>query len=128
MATRIRERAIAHKENADKRPSATVKYAGVSAKKAGLICDMVRGKGLGQAVGLLENSNNAAAAVIKKLVLSAAANAENNNGMDVAQLYVAEIYANQGPTLKRIEARAQGRASRIRRRTSHITVVLDVRA
>ena len=128
MATRIRERAAVHAENKDLRPKATAKYISMSSSKIKRLVDLVRGKPLAQAVGILENTSSGASDIVKKVMLSAAANAENNLEMDPSKLYVAEIYANQGPTLKRIRARAKGSASRIRKRSSHITVILDERA
>ncbi len=86
--------------------------------------DLIRGKKLGEALNILQYTPNAGAALIEKVVRSAAANAEHNHGMAVADLYVAEAYVDQGPTLKRVMPRARGRADRIRKRTSHLTVVL----
>ena len=103
---------------------ATAKYVRVSPRKAGQICSLVRGKNVDEALAILKFTPRGAASIIAKVVKSAKANAENNHEMDVEKLYVAEIFANQGPTLKRIMPRAQGRAFRIRKRTSHITVVL----
>ena len=80
---------------------------------------------MGEALSILEHTPKAASEPVAKLLKSAMANAENNLGMNPDSLYVAEIYANQGPTLKRFRPRAQGRAYRIRKRTSHISVVLD---
>ncbi|NLN97522.1 MAG: 50S ribosomal protein L22 [Eubacteriaceae bacterium] len=103
---------------------ATVKYIRVSSTKAKLVADMIRGKKLGEALNVLALTPNKAAKVIEKVVLSAAANAENNYEMDPTKLYIAEINANQGPTIKRYRARARGSASVIKKRTSHITAVL----
>ena len=111
----------------DTRPSATLSYARVSVQKACFVLDAIRGKDLQTALGIVTYNPRYASSLIKKLLESAAANAENNNGMDPANLYVAECYANKGPTMKRIQPRAQGRAYRIEKRTSHITVVLDER-
>ncbi|MPN57624.1 50S ribosomal protein L22 [bioreactor metagenome] len=86
---------------------------------------MIRGKSFAEAQAILEFTPKAASEVVKKVLQSAAANAENNLDMSRDSLFVAEVYANQGPTLKRFRPRAQGRASRIKKRTSHITVVLD---
>ncbi len=112
-------------ENKDTRPSATVSYARVSVTKACFVLDAIRGKSVAQALGILAYNNRYASKVIEKLLKSAIANAENNNGMKAEDLYVAECYANKGPTMKRIQPRAQGRAYRIEKRTSHITIVLD---
>ncbi|MCR5148905.1 MAG: 50S ribosomal protein L22 [Eubacterium sp.] len=112
-------------ENKDTRPSAKVSYARVSVTKACYVLDAIRGKDVTSALGILAYNNRYASSVIYKLLKSAVANAENNNGMKASDLYVAECYANKGPTMKRIHPRAQGRAYRIEKRTSHITVVLD---
>ncbi|HBE09895.1 MAG: 50S ribosomal protein L22 [Eubacterium sp.] len=112
-------------ENKDTRPSAKVSYARVSVTKACFVLDAIRGKDVTSALGILAYNNRYASSVIYKLLKSAVANAENNNGMKASDLYVAECYANKGPTMKRIHPRAQGRAYRIEKRTSHITVVLD---
>ena len=111
----------------DTRPSATLSYARVSVQKACFVLDAIRGKDLQTALGIVTYNPRYASSVIKKLLESAAANAENNNGMDPAKLYVEECYANQGPTMKRVRPRAQGRAYRIEKRMSHITVVLNER-
>ena len=111
----------------DTRPSATLSYARVSVQKACFVLDAVRGKDLETALGIVTYNPRYASSLIKKLLESAAANAENNNGMDPAKLYVEECYANQGPTMKRVRPRAQGRAYRIEKRMSHITVVLNER-
>ena len=109
----------------DTRPSATLSYARVSVQKACFVLDAIRGKDLQTALGIVTYNPRYASSLVKKLLESAAANAENNNGMDPAKLYVEECYANQGPTMKRVRPRAQGRAYRIEKRMSHITVVLN---
>ena len=109
----------------DNRPSAKLSYARVSVQKACFVLDAIRGKDVTTALGILTYSPRYASSVIKKLLESAIANAENNNGMNRANLYVAECYAGSAPTMKRIQPRAQGRAYRILKRNSHITVVLD---
>ena len=109
----------------DLRPSAKLSYARVSVQKACFILDAIRGKDLNTALGIVTYNPRYASALVKKLLESAAANAENNNNMDRDTLYVAECFANKGPTMKRIHPRAQGRAYRIEKRTSHITVILD---
>ena len=111
----------------DTRPSATLSYARVSVQKACFVLDAIRGKDLQTALGIVTYNPRYASSLIKKLLESAAANAENNNGMDPAKLYVEECYANQGPTMKSVRPRAQGRAYRIEKRMSHITVVLNER-
>ena len=107
------------------RPSAKLSYARVSVQKACFVLDAIRGKDVQTALAILEYNPRYASSLIKKLLESAIANAENNNGMNRENLYVAECYANKGPTMKRIQPRAQGRAYRIEKRMSHITVVLD---
>ena len=125
MATRIREKARVRHENADKRPRAIARYVRISSSKAGIVCDLIRGKKADDALAILMYTPKAAAPVMEKLLLSAIANAENNLSMDRGSLYVAEVYANPGPTLKRYVARSRGSASPMLRRTSHITIVLD---
>ncbi len=103
---------------------AKLSYARISSRKVKIVIDLIRNKPVGEALAILKLTPKGAAPIVEKLLNSAIANAENNHNMDVTKLYVSEIYANQGPTLKRIMPRAQGRAFRIRKRTSHITVVL----
>jgi len=105
-----------------------LKHARVSSRKAKLVIDLIRNKGIDEAYGILKYTPRNAAEIIEKLLKSAESNAVNNNGMDRDSLYVAECYATQGPTLKRIAPRAQGRAFRIHKRTSHLTLVLKERA
>ena len=109
----------------DTRPSAKLSYARVSVQKACFVLDAIRGKDVQTAMAILEYNPRYASSIIKKLLKSAIDNAENNNGMSAENLYIAECYANQGPTMKRVRPRAQGRAYRIEKRMSHITVVLD---
>ena len=109
----------------DTRPSAKLSYARVSVTKACFVLDAIRGKDVNQALAILEYNPRYASSLVKKLLQSAIANAENNNGMKAENLYVAECYANKGPIMKRVRPRAQGRAYRIEKRMSHITVVLD---
>lgn len=125
MATRQKTKAAARKENADKRPRAVAKYIRISPYKVRIVLDTIRGKSYEEAVALLTYSKNGAAAAVLKVLNSAAANAENNLNMSKRDLFVAETYADQGPTLKRIQPRAQGRAFSILKRTSHITVILE---
>ena len=113
--------------NKDTRPSAKLSYARVSVQKACFVLDAIRGKDVESAIGILTYNPRYASSVILKLLQSAIANAENNNGMNADNLYVAACYADKGPTMKRIQPRAQGRAYRIEKRTSHITIVLDER-
>jgi len=114
-------------ENKDTRPKAKVSYARVSVQKACFVLDAIRGKDVETALGILAYNPRYASTVIEKVLKSAIANAENNNGMDVSKLYIQECYANQAPTMKRIRPRAQGRAYRILKRLSHISVVLNER-
>ncbi len=118
----------ARNEVKDNRPSAKLSYARISTTKACFVLDAIRGKDVESALALLNYSPRYASTVIKKLLESAIANAENNNGLSRDNLYIAECYANKGPTMKRIQPRAQGRAYRIEKRMSHITVVLDEKA
>ena len=111
----------------DTRPSAKLSYARVSVQKACFVLDAIRGKDVTTAKAILEYNPRYASSLIKKLLDSAIANAENNNGMNPENLYVAACFANKGPTMKRIHPRAQGRAYRIEKRMSHITIVLDER-
>ena len=113
--------------NKDTRPSAKLSYARVSVTKACFVLDAIRGKDLETALAVVTYNPRYASSLVKKLLESAAANAENSNGMKRENLYVAECYANKGPTMKRVRPRAQGRAYRIEKRMSHITVVLDER-
>ena len=114
-------------ENRETRPSAKLSYARVSVQKACFVLDAIRGKDVQSALALLEYNPRYASSIIKKLLESAVANAENNNGMNAENLYIAECFANKGPTMKRVKPRAQGRAYRIEKRMSHITIVLDER-
>ncbi|NMB95528.1 MAG: 50S ribosomal protein L22 [Clostridiaceae bacterium] len=106
---------------------ATIKYVRISSRKAKIVLDIIRGKDINEAYGILKHTPKAASAIILKLLQSAEANAVNNNELDRDSLYVAEAYANQGPTYKRVRPRARGSAFRIRKRTSHITLVLKER-
>ena len=110
--------------NKDTRPSAKLSYARVSVQKACFVLDAIRGKDVQSAIGILTYNPRYASSVILKLLNSAVANAENNNNMDVSRLYVSDCNVGAGPTLKRIQARAQGRAYRINKRTSHITITV----
>ncbi len=103
---------------------AKLKYARISARKFKIVIDLIRGKQVDEAIAILRNTPKAASEPVEKLVKSAIANAENNNGMKRDNLYIKEIYANQGPTAKRVRPAPQGRAYRVRKRTSHVTVVL----
>ena len=113
--------------NKDQRPSAKLSYARVSVQKACFVLDAIRGKDVATALGILAYNPRYASTLIEKLLKSAIANAENNNGMDLNKLYIQECYANCAPTMKRIHPRSQGRAYRILKRMSHITIVLNER-
>jgi large subunit ribosomal protein L22 len=110
-------------------PSAVAKarFVRVSATKARRVIDLVRGKPVTEALDILRWAPQAASEPVAKVIASAAANAQNNEGLDPSTLVVATVYADEGPTAKRIRPRAQGRAFRIRKRTSHITVVVESR-
>ena len=127
MAKNQREKALKIEENRDKRPKAVAKHVRISPYKVRIVLDLIRGKNYVEAVALLENLQKSASEPIKKVLMSAAANAEHNLGMSKDNLYVAACYADQGPTLKRVMPRAQGRAFRIMKRTSHITLVVKER-
>jgi large subunit ribosomal protein L22 len=103
---------------------AILRSARISAQKVRLVADQVRGMPVGSATNLLAFSNKKAAHLVKKLLLSAVANAENNLGADVDELLISKIFVDEGPSLKRMHARAKGRGNRITKRTSHITVVV----
>ena len=107
--------------------NATAKYLRVSARKARLVIDLIRGKSVAQATAILMQTPKAASEPVLKLLKSAAANAENNHQMDPEKLYVSACYANPGPIIKRIMPRAQGRAYRINKRTSHVTIAVSER-
>ena len=103
---------------------ATLRYARISPRKVGIVCDLIRGKSVAQATAILMTTPKAASELLLKLLKSAAANAENNHQMDPEKLYVSKTFATPGPIIKRIRPRAQGRAFRINKRTSHITVAV----
>ena len=106
---------------------AKARFVRVSATKARRVIDLVRGKSVSDALDILRWSPQAASEPVAKVIASAAANAQNNEGLDPSTLVVATVYADEGPTAKRIRPRAQGRAFRIRKRTSHITVIVESR-
>ena len=107
--------------------SAVAKYVGISASKARRVINLVRGKTVEEALDILRWAPQSASEPVSKVIASAAANAQNNSGLDPRSLVVATVYADEGPTAKRIRPRAQGRAFRIRKRTSHITVIVESR-
>ena len=128
MATRSKAKALVRAENKDRRPKAIAKYIRISPSKVQIVLDLSRGQSYKDAVAILKTSAKSAAEPILKCMNSAAANAEVNLGMNKDVLYVAECYADQGPTLKRMQPVSRGRGYRILKRTSHITVILDERA
>lgn len=125
MATRSKQKALARKNSAEKRPHATARFVRISPFKVRVVLDIIKGKLVTEAIAILKNTPKAASEPLLKLVNSAAANGVNNQNLDLNSLYIAECYADEGPTLKRIQPVSKGRAYRINKRTSHITVVLD---
>ena len=103
---------------------AHAKYLRISPRKVKIVADLIRGKSVSQATAILMTTPKAASEYLLKLLNSAAANAENNHSMDPEKLYISEIYATPGPIIKRIMPRSQGRAYRINKRTSHVTLVV----
>jgi large subunit ribosomal protein L22 len=104
---------------------AIAKSVRIAPRKVRLVVDLIRGKGVGEALAILKFTPKASSPVVEKVLKSAVANAEHNLGLDSNNLFVSEVFVDQGATLKRFRPRAQGRASRIHKRTSHITVVLS---
>lgn len=127
MATRSKTKAAARLQDKDTRPHAYARYIRISPYKVRSVIDLVRGKSYNEAVAILTSIQKSSSDVVKKVIDSAAANAEHNNNLAKKDLFVAEIFADQGPTLKRVMPRARGSADRILKRTSHITVILDTR-
>ncbi len=107
--------------------TAVARYVGISATKARRVIDLIRGKSVEDALDILRWAPQSASEPLAKVIASAAANAQNNDGLDPTTLVVATVFADEGPTAKRIRPRAQGRAFRIRKRTSHITVIVESR-
>ena len=128
MATRSKAKALVRAENKDRRPKAIAKYIRISPSKVHVVLDLIRGRDYNEAVAILKTTAKAATEPVLKCLNSAAANAEVNNGMNKDNLYVAECFADQGPTLKRMHPVSRGTGYRILKRTSHITVILDERA
>ncbi|MBR0283030.1 MAG: 50S ribosomal protein L22 [Oscillibacter sp.] len=112
----------------NKEASAYLHYVRISPRKVQIVCDLIRGKDTGTAMAILMQTPKAAAEPLQKLLKSAVANAENNFGMDPEKLMVTEVFATPGPILKRIMPRAQGRAYRINKRTSHVTLSVAEKA
>ena len=111
-------------ENKVLEATAILRFARISARKVKIVADLIRGKKVDEALAIVKFTPKASSEIIENLLKSAIANAENNHGMNRGNLIVSEIYANQGPTMKRIRPAAKGSASRIRKRTSHITIKL----
>ena len=128
MAKNTREKTKKIAENKDKRPYATARHIRMSPYKVRRALALIRGKSVNEAAAILEYANIVSAEPVKKVLLSAAANAEHNFGMDRGDLVVAEAFADQGPTLKRMQPVSKGRGHSILKRTSHITVILDVQS
>ncbi|MDQ0340191.1 large subunit ribosomal protein L22 [Caldalkalibacillus uzonensis] len=103
---------------------AVARFVRIAPRKVRLVIDLIRGKQVGEAIAILRHTPKAASPVVEKLLKSAIANAEHNYNMNPDDLVISKIYCDEGPTLKRFRPRAMGRASRINKRTSHITVVL----
>ncbi len=97
----------------------------IAPRKARLVVDLIRGKDVDEAISILKYTNKAASPIVEKVLKSAVANAEHNYEMDVNNLYICKAYVDEGPTLKRYRPRAQGRATQINKRTSHITIVVS---
>jgi large subunit ribosomal protein L22 len=125
MASRTASKAALHAQNRDMRPKAKAKYIRITSRKVKIVVDLIRGKQVDEALAILNFTPKAASPVVAKVLTSAIANAENNLHMNRADLKVAEVYADPGPTLKRFVARSRGSASPMLKRTSHITVILD---
>lgn len=125
MATRQRERTARKQETKDNRPRAIARYVRVSPRKVKAVIDLIRGLSVPDALAVLDGTARGAVEPVTKVLNSAVANAENNLELPADTLFVAECFADQGPTLKRYRPRAKGRATRIRKRTSHITIILD---
>ena len=127
MAGNMKKKAERVEERREKRPYAVAKYIRVSPYKVRTVLDLIRGKSVREAQAILETCTNAGAEPAKKVLMSAVANAEHNQGMDRGDLIVAECFANGGTHLKRMQPVSKGRGHAILKRTSHITVILDVK-
>ena len=127
MATNMNKKTQRVEANREKRPYAVAKYIRVSPYKVRTVLALIRGKDYKEAKAILEHSVNDSALAVKKVLMSAAANAEHNMGLDKNDLYVAECFADGGQMLKRMQPVSKGRGHAILKRTSHITVILDVK-
>lgn len=126
MASNMKAKTARVEAKREKRPYATAKYIRISPYKVRTVLALIRGKSVAEATAILTYCNKLGAEPVKKVLLSAAANAEHNNGMDRGDLYVAECYADGGQSYKRMQPVSKGRGHAILKRTSHITVILDV--
>lgn len=126
MAGNMKKKAARIEEKREKRPYAVAKYIRISPYKVRTVLDLIRGKSVKEAKAILEHITNGGAEPTKKVLMSAVANAEHNLGMDRDDLIVAECYANGGTSLKRMQPVSKGRGHAILKRTSHITIILDV--
>ncbi len=127
MSKRMKEKTEKRRAEKDLRPRAHANYIRISPTKVRVVLNTVRGKSVNEALGMLKATPKAASGIVYKVIASAAANAEHNNNLARNDLYVAEIYADGGPILKRVQPVSKGRANRINKRTSHITVILDTK-
>lgn len=127
MAKRMKEKAARVDEQREKRPHATARYVRIAPDKVRIVLALIRGKSVNEAMAILQATPKAASEAIFKVLNSAAANAEHNQELSVNDLFVAEAYADCGPTLKRYQPVSKGRAHHILKRTSHITVILDTK-
>ena len=105
--------------------TAHARYVRIAPRKVQLVLDLIRGKKVGEAIAILRHTPKSASPILEKLLNSAIANAEHNYSLDPNALFISQAFANQGPTMKRFRPRAMGRASRINKRTSHITIVVS---
>lgn len=125
MAKRIKEKTAKRLENKDTRPTATARYVRMGASKAKRVIDIIRNKQAQEACAILDITPSTASIAVKKVLCSAMANAENNLGLNKDELFVAEAYANQAPSFKRVAFRGRGGVDTIIKRNCHITIVLD---
>ena len=125
MAKRMREKSAKRLENRDTRPTATARYVRMGAPKAKRLLDIIKNKPAVEAVAILEITPSTASVAVKKVLCSAIANAENNMGLSKDELIVAEAFANQAPSFKRVSFRGRGGVDTIIKRNCHITIVLD---
>ncbi len=127
MATRMKEKAERVKATREQRAYAVARHVRIAPDKVRIVLALIRGKSVGEAMAILQATPKAASEPVFKVLNSAAANAEHNKGLSVDDLFVAEAFADQGPTLKRFQPVSKGRAHHILKRTSHITVILDTK-